>query len=713
MISLDKNYRPYEIGELFPTGDLIGPGDLTTDPPGFQNGFEGGLSGDGVRLSEALMSKAIILDAAVLGDGKDKPGSLVLQIAPGKGDTEIRSGIATGDFTNAGGGSGFIIGIDDSDSDRVKFYFGNATANMKYDGNGSLTVTGSITATSGTIGGWTINATSIYTGTEDHSGYTANAGDVTIYSDATDASIHFFNWYVDSAGTPHFRAGDMTGVAIAGIPNDTSTDISLLSFTHTLVFSASDNDTVAWAAGTITMSNGRTFTIDAGNTGNMGAPPAQTWVYLDTGTSSTVLQTTTTAATAMGANKIIIAICQENSDASANATYVVQGGTGGIAINAGSVKTATLSAIAADLGTITAGTVTGATVRTSSSNPKFNMTSTAFQGIASGGEVVFEVIINGANEGDVIFGDDATGNYAKYDYTENSFNVYKGGSTIVKFGGSGADGALAITSGTTTLDISSAQIFEKNYTSISITSTGKLAFSNAKAEGTIVILKSQGNITLTSSTAPMLDFSNVGAAGGTNAAGATSGGRGGGCAYIECGSFWNFTTTAGISVGGSAGVAEDAGGPNTTASGNGGNDSSSSSTSYSAGGGGAVQTGTATAGTANANPISLTSLFFYERTFKFAIGAGGGGGGGNGNGQAGGGGGGGGMLFVYYNGLTANSGTVTVAGGAGGAEGGASGAGGGAGGGGTAGAGSNGNTNGPGGNGGLGTSIITPNTQYA
>ncbi len=189
-------------------------------------------------------------------------------------------------------------------------------------------ISGSITATSGTIGGWSINSTSIYTGTEDHAAYTANAGDITIYSDGANASIHAFKWYIGADGSFNSTLGTMSGVSIASIPNDTSTDISLLDFTHDLVFSETDADTVAWATGTITMSNARTFSITGSNTGNM---TLKTYIYLDTAVSSTVLQTTTTVATAMGANKKLIAVAQNGTGA---ATWQVNEGIGGLKITA-------------------------------------------------------------------------------------------------------------------------------------------------------------------------------------------------------------------------------------------------------------------------------------------------------------------------------------------------------------------------------------------
>ena len=232
--------------------------------------------------------------------------------------------------------------------------------------------------------------------------------------------------------------------------------------------------------------------------------------------------------------------------------------------------------------------------------------------------------------------------------------------SFIKRGGSGADGALSISSGTTTIDCGNARVVVKNYSSISITGTGKLAFSNPHASGTIVILRSQGDVTLTSSTAPMIDMSGMGAAAGTNAtvwdfigllvdkgddSDGSSGGvggakgtfdstgttitswllrrfgllqvgagggdgeaegsgtagigdRGGGGLIIECGGAWNFTTAGGISVAGADG-----------------NDGSGGSPDFVYGGGG---------------------------------------------------GGGGGFCIVFYNELTANSGTITVSGGTGG-----------------------------------------------
>lgn len=85
-------------------------------------------------------------------------------------------------------------------------------------------------------------------------------------------------------------------------------------------------------------------------------------------------------------------------------------------------------------------------------------------------------------------------------------------TSSLKFGGDGSDGALSVTSGVTTIDLGSAAIVTKNYSSISITGTGSIAFSNPHAGGTLIILKSQGNVTITSSAARGIDLRGAGAA---------------------------------------------------------------------------------------------------------------------------------------------------------------------------------------------------------
>jgi len=248
---------------------------------------------------------------------------------------------------------------------------------------------------------------------------------------------------------------------------------------------------------------------------------------------------------------------------------------------------------------------------------------------------------------------------------------------FVSFGGDGSDGALAISSGTTTIDLSSSAIVVLNYTSISITGTADLAFSNPHANGTIIIIKSQGAVTITSSTNPAIDlrslggtagavrtagtngnglmngpegggagttdgrigsdgirivtptvctkfiplFCGGGGAGGYYSAGSEgAGGRGAGALFLECNGALSISST--INASGIVGV------DGTVVGGN--NDGCS-------GGGGASLNDTA------------------SDTYRGA-----------GVTSTGGGGGGGGVIVIIYNTLTSNTGTYSVAGGAGG-----------------------------------------------
>lgn len=312
---------------------------------------------------------------------------------------------------------------------------------------------------------------------------------------------------------------------------------------------------------------------------------------------------------------------------------------------------------------------------------------------------------------------------------------------IVKFGGNGADGALTITSGATNIDLGSAQVVEKNYTSISITGTGSLTFSNPHASGTVVILKSQGAVTLTSSAAPMIDASSLGAAGaGSNVVTTETIVNGG--AGTDGAIPFNFWATGGGVGGTNSGVNTAAGAALATALAY-----KITSTKLfakytfaivgSGGGAGAARrvvtssAGTATGGAGGRGGGCL--LIECGGAWNFTTSNGisvKGGAGSNGNcvtgnrlSAGGGSGGGGGFALVRYNSLTANSGTIDISGGAGGTGAhiqtggvftGVDGAGGASSYGvGTSGSAGASGSAGSGGNGGVGLSIVEANTELA
>ena len=369
------------------------------------------------------------------------------------------------------------------------------------------------------------------------------------------------------------------------------------------------------------------------------------------------------------------------------------------AITVNKINVANLAAISADLGNITAGTIVMPNTGYIRGGATDYATGIGFFLGYSGGAYKFSV---GDPAGKYI-------NWTGSDFVVNGFMVSSKGA----FGGDGSDGALAITNGTTTINVGAVSVYIKNYSSISITgTTGKLAFSNPASGGTILIFKSSGGVTLTSTNNPLIDLTAMGGVLGTG--GGASGdnnygsqGGGGASAY-------------------NAGSAGDNGGTNSS-----GTVGSSGSAfggifwgSITGGGGGTKNV----AGTAGGTPSYKLAYSKYAKLYVLPGSGGGGGQAGNGvagsNGGAGagalfiecagalngtgiilaqgsngvnevdkggaGGGGGSGSVVILYNTLTANSLTITTT---------AS----------TGGTGASGN----GGAGAAGGSLVTQNTEYA
>lgn len=91
-------------------------------------------------------------------------------------------------------------------------------------------------------------------------------------------------------------------------------------------FSSLDYNTVNWSSGTVYLSQGNTYIIDSGSTGNMGAA---TYIYFQPSVSSTDLQISTNPADATGSGKILIAVAGINPDTNKHAEFQAFGGRGG------------------------------------------------------------------------------------------------------------------------------------------------------------------------------------------------------------------------------------------------------------------------------------------------------------------------------------------------------------------------------------------------
>ncbi len=318
----------------------------------------------------------------------------------------------------------------------------------------------------------------------------------------------------------------------------------------------------------------------------------------------------------------------------------------------------------------------------------------------------------------VTSGDIIAGQIVVVEYDGTNFQMVSpaGNLAIKKFGGTGADGALTITSGTTTIDLGSAAVVVKNYSSISITGTGALGFSNPNANGTIVILKSRGDVTITSSATPAIDMRGLGSTGGTGgattangivgtAAGSTivqnviGGGPGtknaSGVAGVTFASGAQLIIngkhvplSAGAGGGGGAGGGEVSSSAATAPGGGGGSNlinsgsaSTNGTTSSTSGSGGAGGRGAGALYIEVGGSFSNSGIINAAGTIGTAATTQGGGGGG----------GAGGVIVILYNTLTSDTGTYTLTAGAGGAGAG---------------------TGGTGGAGATGVSLVTANTEF-
>lgn len=245
--------------------------------------------------------------------------------------------------------------------------------------------TKTITADTGTIGGWTLSASELLSGSLKLQA----TGQRILVGSATDVMTGVGIFIGLSGGQYQIRAGDPAGayfrwsgsvldVAGAVLTNPgTGSSPAILGWNHTMVFSATDHDTVAWTTGSLRLQNGSAYVILSGDTGNI---TALTYIYLDADVSLTTLQTTTTASAAVGHNKILVAVAQ-NVASGKKAEFQVFGGSGSVGISkliladniaantitaneifsntitSNQITGTTLSAIRANLGTITAGKI--------------------------------------------------------------------------------------------------------------------------------------------------------------------------------------------------------------------------------------------------------------------------------------------------------------------------------------------------------------------
>lgn len=127
---------------------------------------------------------------------------------------------------------------------------------------------------------------------------------------------------------------------------DLDTGMPIRDWRNTIFFRSIDFNTVGWDSnGKIILSDGTTFTLLAGDTGNMG--DATVYVYFDKAVSTSRLQTTTSAIDSVGRDKILVCTCKKvpNLTGKEKAKFKVFGGDGrGVFITAGEIAANTITA---------------------------------------------------------------------------------------------------------------------------------------------------------------------------------------------------------------------------------------------------------------------------------------------------------------------------------------------------------------------------------
>lgn len=220
-------------------------------------------------------------------------------------------------------------------------------------------ISGTITASTGSIGGFTINSDNIQDAANSMGlASTVTGGDdVRFWAGGTFANRATAPFRVTEAGAVTGSSVTITGGSVAtstlsGLVGLSNENIAAQGWTQTSAFTVTDADTIAWGAGTFTTAAGTAYSITGSNTGNMAA---KTFIYLDIGVSTTAYQTTTTATTAIGSGKVLLAIAQNGTT---EATFMLLNN------NSYNIDAANIVAASITSNEIAANTITGNNILT-------------------------------------------------------------------------------------------------------------------------------------------------------------------------------------------------------------------------------------------------------------------------------------------------------------------------------------------------------------
>lgn len=176
-----------------------------------------------------------------------------------------------------------------------------------------------------------------------------------------------YYYWIRAVDTSNNVSENFSDVVSATPRNVASSDTNIAhqGWNQTCVFSSTDTDTVSWALGVFTASDGTSYNIAAGNTGAMAN---RTFIYLDIGISLVAYQKDTNALNAVGDGKVLIGVA-ENGTNGRDAVFQIFGGSGGVFLDgsdlvAESITTNEIAANTIQAGNIEAGTITATEIDT-------------------------------------------------------------------------------------------------------------------------------------------------------------------------------------------------------------------------------------------------------------------------------------------------------------------------------------------------------------
>jgi len=290
---------------------------IGTSPNWFKVDTSGNIWSGADTLANAITSKFAVTNAGALyATGATISGAITITGGSGIASLTDAGDLATQDTVDF---ATDVIGTEKPAN--------NATVGATWGTNLS-----NIPATLGTPSGAGLYLSSTYLGYYSGSvwnAYIDSSGNFYFKGDANSS----IDWNITTASTLTIKGKVVAGTGssigtgyLDGIVGLANTNIAAQGWTFTSIFSATNYRVIAWTTGVFTTAGGTAYSITAGNTGNMAAT---TYIYLDTAVSSTVLQVTTTATTANGSGKVLIAVASLNADTTSDATVQVFGGTGG------------------------------------------------------------------------------------------------------------------------------------------------------------------------------------------------------------------------------------------------------------------------------------------------------------------------------------------------------------------------------------------------